>query len=207
MADPFSHPPSLSLLFALFLSLSCFSLLEGQNAAAWLTVTAAPWATRAGQTGSKGLEIMGPSFLAIQSQSLAAVNRAWEATTKRWRIAVLRQVLTAKLSANKFLLTSSSKWYLLFPTKVLGPYIRISIQKWQTLLVDPSQNGALFWGNDIEFILVTKITLQQYIIYLCLKLLSKRHVFRDNQWIDNLKLCLVLRAWPTRLRVKIWDHS
>ena len=44
-------------------------------------------------------------------------------------------------------------------------------------------NGALFWGNDLEFLLVAKNSFQLYIICLCVNL--------------QLKYYLVLRVGPT----------
>ena len=41
-------------------------------------------------------------------------------------------------------------------------------------------NGALFWWNDPKFVLVTKNTLQQYIIYLCLMSFAKKSLFWDK---------------------------
>ena len=44
------------------------------------------------------------------------------------------------LSANQFLLTSSSQWYLLFAAKVPGSSTRFSVQIGETLTIDPSQS-------------------------------------------------------------------
>ena len=48
-------------------------------------------------------------------------------------------------------------------------------------------NKTLFWGNDPEFILVMKNSLQRHIIYLSLKSFLKSYVFRDRQWNWQLK--------------------
>ena len=41
-------------------------------------------------------------------------------------------------------------------------------------------NGTLFWDNDPEFMLVTKNSFRQCIIFLCLMLLAKSHIFWDK---------------------------
>ena len=50
-------------------------------------------------------------------------------------------------------------------------------------------NGALFWGNDPEFILVTKNAFQWYITCLCLKSFAKKsHFFEINCKKNQSKL-------------------
>ena len=57
-------------------------------------------------------------------------------------------------------------------------------------------NGALFWGNDLKSILVTKNSFQRYIICMfevvCKKLYFSRQLVKLTIW-----LCLVLRVGPT----------
>ena len=60
-------------------------------------------------------------------------------------------------------------------TQIVGTHFRTKIE---TLQVDPSQNGASFWGNDPEFILVVKNAFERYII--CLKSFTKNHIFLDK---------------------------
>ena len=43
-------------------------------------------------------------------------------------------------------------------------------------------NRALFWGNNLEPVLVMKNTFQQYTIYLCLVLFENSHIFLDKLW-------------------------
>ena len=58
-------------------------------------------------------------------------------------------------------------------------------------------NGALFWGNDPKFILVTKNAFHLYIICLCLKSFAKCHIFWDKLWNWQLKFVSFLRTWRT----------
>ena len=59
-------------------------------------------------------------------------------------------------------------------------------------------NRALFWGNDLEFILVVKNDFQWY---------CKSHIFRDSLWHWQLKCASFCVHGQLRSRIRIWDHS
>ena len=61
-------------------------------------------------------------------------------------------------------------------------------------------NKVLFWGNDLEFILMVKNTFQRYITCLCMKSFAKKSHF-SRQFVKlKVKLCLILCASPTGTR-------
>ena len=59
---------------------------------------------------------------------------------------------------------------------------------------------ALFWGNDLEFILVARNYFQRCIICLYLNSFTKIHNFWDSLWNWQLKYFLILHIAPTGTR-------
>ena len=70
----------------------------------------------------------------------------------------------------------SSQWYPLFAMKVPRSSTRFSVQN-NKLCQLIRAKWSLFWGNDLEFLLIVKNTFQQYIICLYLKSFAKKTRF------------------------------
>ena len=88
--------------------------------------------------------------------------------------------------------------------RIIGTYFHAKMVNFAS---GSEPNGDLFWGNDLEYILVMTNVFQQYIICLCLKSFAKRHIFRDSLQNWQLKLCLILCAGQSGLGIRIQDHS
>ena len=87
---------------------------------------------------------LGRSLVASHSKRWWSMQRVWEGRGTPSSSTVLQPFFMVVLGANKFLSTSSSKWYPSFVTKMPGLSARFSIQKRQILLVDPSQTVPYF---------------------------------------------------------------
>ena len=146
--------------------------------------------TRAGASDSKGIEWSRVSSVEANSQRWRCVQHSCRShgLTVTDRRPLMSLIVT--LGLNNFISASSSKWYPPFLKKVPRSLAYISVQENENFANGSEPNGALFWGNDPEFTLVTKNSFQQYIIYLCLKSFAKSHIFQDRLWNWQLKFTL-----------------
>ena len=103
---------------------------------------------------------------------------------------------TMALDSNKFLLTSSLQWYLLLVTKVPGLSVHISVQKWQTLLVDLSQREPYLKVMILNLYSWQKI-LSNGIQYAYVWSHLPKVTFFEINCKLIVKHCLVLRAGAT----------
>ena len=182
-------PLSLSLSLSLPLGLT-FSLLVQGITHRRSPVYSSQMATRVDQEHCEGADHPRPSL---------AVHCG--AANSRWQIAVLQLVW------RQLLVPTSSFWPPLqngtirSRRKCLDHQHTFLCKKWK-LSSWSEPNEALFWGNNFEFILVTKKkTFQRYIIYLCLKLFAKKSHFSRQ----SLKLTVkVLSRFTCRAN---WDSE
>ena len=112
---------------------------------------------RASYLRSEGAELVRESFVQHGVPSLVEVTTRGRAATGRRCSVVLQPLSPLFFGLNKFISTSSSKWYPLFMTKVPISLACISVQKRQILLVDPSQMEPYFEVTILNSYLWRKI--------------------------------------------------
>ena len=134
-----------------------------------------------------------------RARSLAAQSPMWRRVSCPWESRIL--TISKQLSPT---ITTSGSWSQTIHLNLLFkmvPLVPTKAYHWyvfpcnKTFATGFRSNKALFWGNDLEFVLVAKITFRWHMICLCLVPLTKSHIFETNRKNCQLKLpCFVCRA-------------
>ena len=125
---------------------------------------------------------------------------------RRCSNADLQPLLTAALGSKQFhlnILVAMVPSICNESAQIVGTFFRA---KWQNFDSWSKPNRALFWGNDLESILVAKYDFQQYIISPCLESFTISHNEKNcgKCQFNSTSFCLQDQPW---LGIKNRDHS